>query len=193
MAQLQFTQDFATKFLPQSLARIYPSAPRQPVTALEIGSFEGLGTRLIFTHLIVHHPESKLYCVDPWLDVYVPGKATPEWDACFVGQFERFVANTADLGARVVPIRGMSNDVVPTLREPLDFAYIDGDHSPEQVYRDAAMVAPLMRKDAVMLFDDYPWTLNGVRTGDGVDRWIAENHGKIDVLFIGYQAAVRFR
>ena len=188
----RFTQDWS-RFLESSLTKLSPSTPVSPMKVLEIGSFEGRGTRLLFKKLVEHHEESRLYCVDPWVDGYVPGKSQhfAKWDPFFVGQFQRFLKNTLDLGPQLVRLRGISDDMVPAIKDPLDFAYIDGDHSAEQVYRDAAMILPLMKNGGIVLFDDYPWTHEGNRCGDGVDRWLAENDGKVELLFKEYQLAVR--
>jgi hypothetical protein len=43
------------------------------MTCVEIGCFEGQGTN-IMTKLLCSHEESKIYCIDPWEDVYVIGK-----------------------------------------------------------------------------------------------------------------------
>lgn len=167
----EYTQDWSI-FLAPSLSKLFPTPPTKPMKAVEIGSFEGRGTRTLFERLAAHHRDSRLYCVDPWQDVYVPGKTSKfgDIDQLFIGQYQRFLRNTRDLGTKIVPMKGMSDQVVPMIGDRLDFALIDGDHSPEQVYRDASMLLPLMRKGGVILFDDYPWIHNGVRCSEGIDR-----------------------
>ena len=46
--------------------------------------------------------------------------------------------------------------MIPKLLDnTIDFAYIDGDHSPEQVYKDAINILPKMKSNSIILFDDY--------------------------------------
>ena len=43
-------------------------------------------------------------------------------------------------------------------RQPLyDFIYIDASHTAPDVLTDACMAWPLLKKDGVMVFDDYLW------------------------------------
>ena len=191
---LSFTHDW-TQFLTQSLSNLFPQIPSKPMKVVEVGSFEGLGTRILFDRLVSHHPDSRLYCIDPWQDVYVPGEPLKfaDIDGLFVGQFARFLQNTTNLGPNVVPLRGTSNQVLPMFTERLDFAYVDGDHSPHQIYQDGNMLLPLMRKGGIILFDDYPWIHKGERCSDGIDRWIQDNRDNVDVIFKNYQVAVRVK
>jgi hypothetical protein len=73
----------------------------------------------------------------------------------------------------------------------VDFVYIDGDHSPEQVYKDAVNMFPKMKKLGIILFDDYGFTTNGVITAKGIDKFLDEYEGKYELLFKNYQLAVR--
>lgn len=186
-----YTQDWTT-FLSKSLSRIFPQPVTGPKTAVEIGSFEGRGTRLLFNYLIEPHKDSRLLCVDPWRDEYVSSVTLcfAGIDPLFAGQYQRFLRNTEDLGNRVITHRGTSNEVLPMLTARLDFTYIDGDHSPGQVFRDASMVLPLMKKGGIILFDDYRWEHNGVKCSEGIDRWLEVNNSRINILFKDDQVAV---
>ena len=121
---------------------------------LEVGSFEGQGSLKIVRHLCGAEG-SVLFCVDPWDDVYVTGKPHP-LDGAFAGQHARFTHNTAG-EERIVALRGTLTDFVEKLRAeaPLDFAYVDGDHSEEAAYTDAMLAWSLLRPGGVLLFDDY--------------------------------------
>jgi hypothetical protein len=41
------------------------------------------------------------------------------------------------------------------LHNTINFVYIDGDHSPEQVYKDAVNMLPKMKSNGIILFYDY--------------------------------------
>ena len=185
---MDFTQDWSRNLL-NSLALLYPVKPTTPMTCAEIGAFEGQGSLLLVEKLCAHS-DSRILCIDPWDDEYV--KTDPRlasWDPMFHGQYGRFVKNTAS-ATKIVPLKGTSDAMIPGL-PPIDFVYIDGDHSPEQVYKDACAMMTRMKPGGIILFDDYGWSHKGLHTKHGIDRFIAEYKDRIQVLFIGYQAAVR--
>ena len=187
-----YTRDWSGGLL-SSLNVLYPNPPTTPMTCLEIGSFEGLGTNIIYERLCKPNG-GRVYCVDPWDDEYVKGSTlyTDFLNGIFKNQYERFVYNTQNK-PNLIPVRGYSDDVVPKINEMFDFAFIDGDHSPEQVYKDACMTLPKMKNRSIMLFDDYDWTDNNrvARCGDGIDKFINENSNKVRVIHNpGHELAV---
>ncbi len=189
-AQPKFTQNWSNS-IAGSIQRSYPGGiPDRAMNSLEIGAFEGRGS-LIIADLLCKHPESKLYCVDPWDDEYVKGFAKfNDLNGLFKGQYARFTENTNAVSA-IVPLRGTSDAIVPTLSVGIDFAYIDGDHSPEQVYKDGCMVFEKLVSGGVMVFDDYEWVHNGVRCRDGVDKFLKEYKDSLRVLFVAYQVGIQ--
>ncbi len=42
-----------------------------------------------------------------------------------------------------------------------------------------------------MLFDDYEWNVNGMKTADGIDRFLREHTGRYELLLKNWQLAVR--
>jgi len=148
-----FTHDWST-VLAESLLALWPAPPQGPMRCLEVGSFEGRGSLKIVSHLCGVQG-SLLYCVDPWDDVYVAGQTHP-LDGAFAGQYARFTHNTAG-EERIVALRGTLSDFAEKLRSEgeLDFAYVDGDHSEQGAYADAALAWSLLRPGGVLLFDDY--------------------------------------
>jgi hypothetical protein len=68
---------------------------------------------------------------------------------------------------------------------------IDGDHSPEQVYKDAVNMWPKMKKGSVILFDDYQFVANGLKTADGIDTFLKEKEGSYMLLLKNWQLAIR--
>ena len=82
--------------------------------------------------------------------------------------------------------------MIPQLEsKSLDFVYIDGDHSPEQVYKDAVNMFPKIKSGGVLLFDDYLWVVNGIVTAKGIDNFLKEYSGQYELLLKDYQLAVR--
>ena len=89
-------------------------------------------------------------------------------------------------------MKGYSDNMILKLDDnSIDFCYIDGDHSPEQVYKDAANMFVKMKHNSIVLFDDYLWATNGIVTKKGVDRFLDEYKGTYELLISKYQLAIR--
>jgi predicted O-methyltransferase YrrM len=72
----------------------------------------------------------------------------------------------------------------------IDFAYIDGDHSPEQVYKDAVNIFEKMKPNSIILFDNYLWNVNNIITKNGIDKFLDEYKNKYTLLMKNYQLAI---
>ena len=195
MSKHNYTQNWSGE-LENNLNRLFSSNDiiQRQINCLEIGSFEGHGTNIILNKLCGHQ-KSKIFCVDPWEDCYIPNSTDfKELNSIFKGQYERFL-NNINNNSKVIIKRGISDVVLPNLNlendELLDFAFIDGDHSPEQVYKDAFMTFKWMKIGGIILFDDYNWPYMGRRCGDGIDKFYNEYKDKLELLFINNQYAVK--
>jgi predicted O-methyltransferase YrrM len=177
--------------LKQSLNVLYPDKPSGVMMCAEIGAFEGKGS-IVITDYLCSNKASKLYCIDPFDNEYVKGNNTMAfWNSACNGQYERFRHNTSRY-PQIMECKATSDMYIPTLENnKLDFCYIDGDHSPGQVYKDAVNILPKMKQGGVILFDDYLWEKNGVVTKNGIDRFLKEYIGKYTLLLKNYQLAVR--
>lgn len=187
---MHFTSDL-TPNLKKSLYECYTSKVVSKMNCVEIGSFEGMGSILINDYLCTH-PESVLYCIDPFDDEYVKGSITLSfWNSACKGQKQRFYHNTKNY-KKIFPMQGYSDEMILKLDDnTIDFAYIDGDHSPEQVYKDACGIFKKMKVGGIILFDDYLWCVNGIRTQLGIDKFLSEYSGKYELLLKNYQLAIR--
>ena len=186
----EFTTDWAGAFF-QSMEILFPEKVETPMTCLEVGSFEGMGS-LKIVETLCSHPESRLYCLDPWDDVYtINDTRSSRFDKNVVGQYGRFIKNT-ESEPKIIPVRGYSNLILPTLDVSLDFAYIDGDHSFEQVYQDAVNVLPKMKKGGIILFDDYEYPLNDIfHTKEGIRKFVNEYENGVEIILKNYQLGVK--
>lgn len=95
----------------------------RPVRCLEIGCLEGESTTWILDELLTHS-DAHLTCVDPWPD--------PEVEA----RFDFNVRQTGRLD-RIVKLKGLSQEVLPSITDRFEFAYIDGSHEARDVMTDA--------------------------------------------------------
>ncbi len=129
---------------------------------LEIGSFEGRSATWMLQNLFTH-PTSELTCVDTF--EYNAGfeNITRTMMLKMPAQMDlegRFDANMKAIGAgkRVRKIKGSSRDVLRTLPVgTFDFIYIDGSHTTPDVLADAVLSFDLLKKNGVLVFDDYRW------------------------------------
>jgi len=156
-------------------------------TALEIGCFEGLTTNYICDNLLKEG--GRVICVDPLTDEYLPGHKD---NAMFVGQYERFIRNTA--GRPVELIRKKSMDAFNQLKDiSFGLIYIDGDHTEEGVFQDATIYFSRLLTQSqggggYMLFDDYG---QSEETARGIDRFLQNQKGNYDLLVKDYQVLIR--
>jgi FkbM family methyltransferase len=152
--------------------------------ALEVGSFEGLTTNYICDNLL--NPGGRIICIDPLTDEYLPGHKD---NAMFVGQYERFMRNTA--GRPVELIRQKSREAHHKVKDyRFGFIYIDGDHTEDGVFTDGVLYWHQLREDGTgyMLFDDYG---QSEETKRGIDRFLETQKGNFELLVQDYQVLIR--
>ena len=143
----------------------YIPMPSGPINYLEIGCADG-GNAIIISKSYAKHPNSKLYCVDPWMDYdeYSEYKGYQEkgWET-----FNRNIQICSD-PAKFVITRGLSDDIVPTFpNDFFDLIFVDGNHETEYVYRDGLMSLEKVKIGGYIVFDDYietwPQTVLGIK------------------------------
>lgn len=155
-------------------------------TALEIGCFEGLTSTFICATRL--NPGGRLICVDPHEDYHVLGHKD---NHMFIGQYERFVRNTA--GRPIEHIRKKSMDAVDQLKDlRFGLIYIDGDHSEDAVFNDAVQYWNVLldgnkNHGGYMLFDDYG---QDEATKRGIDRFLETQKGNYEILVKDYQVLI---
>jgi Methyltransferase domain len=156
----------------------YIPKPDRPINYLEIGCADG-GNAIIISKSYAKHPESKLYCVDPWMDYdeYPENKGQQEkgWKA-----FNRNIQKLADPSKFIIH-RGFSDDIVPTFpNDFFDLIFVDGNHETEYVYRDGMMSLDKVKVGGYIAFDDYNkyWP----QTVAGIDKFIAEAGSRIKIV-----------
>lgn len=182
-----YSEDW-TENLTKSIKKIFPILPSYKLNCVEIGSFEGRGSNIIVENLC-RHSDSRLFCIDHWEDTYFQGEKS-NFDSITTGQWQRFVENTGGNG-KIIPMRGISDSQIPFLEDKsINFAYIDGDHTAEQVYKDGVNILPKMKSGGIIVFDDYLFSKDDIVTRHGIDRFIKDYKEKISVISIDYQVIV---
>jgi predicted O-methyltransferase YrrM len=156
----------------------YIPMPSGPINYLEIGCADG-GNAIIVSKSYAKHPNSKLYCVDPWMDY----DEYPEYKGHQETAWETFNRNiqTCSDHAKFVIKRGLSDDIVPAFpNDFFDLIFVDGNHETEYVYRDGLMSLKKVKIGGYIVFDDYihSWT----QTVAGIKKFIQTVGPRIQVV-----------
>jgi predicted O-methyltransferase YrrM len=115
-------------------------------TIVEIGVYEGATTSLLAAHADVG---AVVYGVDPFFH----GRL----GVCWGEAIARSVNRRKIASGSVKLVKKFSYEAVPDVPMPVDFIFVDGDHSLEGIKRDWETWAPLMRPGAIFaLHDSYP-------------------------------------
>lgn len=131
-------------------------------TIAEIGSYLG-ASACCFGAAHRRRSSGTIICIDTWAnDAMTEGKRDT---------WLEFTSNTEPYSQFIVPVRGLSTDVISRIREQwprLDLLFIDGDHSYEAVKADWDAYKALLQPNGVVAFHDYGWA-------DGVRRVVHED------------------
>lgn len=140
----------------------------RPINYLEIGVFKGDNV-IDMTKSYCKHPNSKLYCVDPWIDYPEYREYKQQIESIYDVFIERI--NAENLRDKVVVYRDFSHNVVPAFQDSFfDIAFIDGNHETEFVYKDGVMALPKVKSGGTLIFDDYDWS----ETKKGIDDFLKD-------------------
>lgn len=152
---------------------------KKPIHYLEIGTFYGANLISVGNTFGLHN-DSKLYCIDPWTDY----DDYPEYKKQQSTIYNTFLTNIENSGFKdkVNIKRGYSHIEVPKLPDDFfDIIYIDGNHNPEYVCEDAVLSFRKLKKDGIMIFDDYGWG-GPDWTQRGIDGFTIAYHKRLQVL-----------
>ena len=146
---------------------------------LEIGAFYGANILSVAQTYGLHN-NSKLYCIDPWEDY----NDYPEYKNEQSSIYTSFINNIENSGVKdkIVINRGYSNLEIPKFQDDFfDIIYIDGNHEPEYVLEDAVLGFRKLKKNGIMIFDDYGWGSPDL-TQKGIDGFLSGYHKRITFL-----------
>ena len=110
---------------------------------VEIGCADGFTTE----HLLESNPNLSIYCIDPWVN-YI------DWNGNNLNEREEiykiFLDRTSKFGDRVKVLRKFSDDAVTDIPDnSLDFIFIDGLHTYDQVTRDMTNYYPKLKNNGI--------------------------------------------
>ena len=150
----------------------------KPIKYLEIGVSDG-GNAIHIANSYCKNPESKIYCVDPWMDYdgYPENKGRQEkgWLT-----FNKNIQRSGSYSKFIIK-RGLSEDIVPTFdNEFFDLIFVDGNHETAYVYADGKMAFDKAKTGGNIIFDDY--SSNWIQTMKGIDMFLDEYKTRIKIL-----------
>lgn len=122
----------------------------RPIKAMEIGCWEGLSSYFTLKNL----PQVQLTSVDTW-----EGSDEHKGTEVLNTIEQNFDFNTAAFKDRLTKFKGTSYSFFNTNPEPesFDMIYVDGSHHADDVMIDAVKGFQLLKKNGLMIFDDYLW------------------------------------
>lgn len=123
---------------------------RKPVACVELGSWFG-GSAIPVARLIKAWG-GKLTCVDVWGSVPVAYNYEPT-----LNTLERFTSNIAEAGVfdDVTSLQMSTIDAALIWKEPIDYLYLDADHSYEGCRADLELWWPHLKIGGLIAGDDY--------------------------------------
>ena len=170
-----------TFFKPNNFDKYLSHLKDKDVHFLEIGSYEGLSANY-FCDKFLTSTNSTMTCIDPWIK-YSDSTVTKmtEYDNIINEScYDKFLKNIEKNKEKIIIKRDLSQNVYKDLVDTFyDFAYIDGDHSEQAVWNDAINCFLKLKKDGIMIFDDYKWGSGKMSPKKAIDRFLIEYQDKI--------------
>ena len=121
---------------------------QRPIVCVELGTFQGASA--IPVARSIHRWGGVLTCVDTWsADLFRAGATSP-W---ILVTCARNVVAAGVTNIRLMPTTTL--EAARTWTEPIDYLYIDADHSYEAVLADLSAWVPHVRPGGVIAGDDY--------------------------------------
>jgi hypothetical protein len=118
------------------------------MTMIEIGSYAGESTELFSKHF------KKVISIDPFINDYDPNDITCDYmDLDKV--YNVFLQRISPL-SNVIHIREISDNAVTLIKNKIDFVYIDGLHTYNQVKKDILNYIPLINQGFIAGHDYHP-------------------------------------
>lgn len=115
-------------------------------TACEVGSYFGASTA--FIALAAKLKNGTVHAVDTWQNDLMGLEPS-------IDTFGIFSRNTARFAQQIKPHRGTSNAMAAEIPNDLDFLFIDGGHTYEQVATDVRNYASKVKKGGLVAMHDY--------------------------------------
>jgi predicted O-methyltransferase YrrM len=180
--------------------RVLAEFKRKPfLKFIEIGSWEGRSTCWLLENILTDLTSS-LTCIDIFTLTPAQCKGISEKITPLPEHFDpekRFDENIAVIGAqsRTIKLKGESRTILRFLPiDTYDCVYIDGSHAAVDVLTDAVLSWGLLKKEGILIFDDYKLALSPDRLAHpamAIDAFLEIFTGRYQVLEHGWQVIIR--
>ena len=152
---------------------------------LEIGSYEGRSA--IF--FLKFFQTSSITCVDTW-------HGSDEHNKYNFEEIERNFDHNVRLfnGNRLNKIKTTSDNFFKKNQESFDLIFLDGDHSHDQVIKDANNAWNKLNLNGYLIFDDYLWWFyNDLKTNPAfaINKFLIEKKNQIEICYIWQQVIIK--
>jgi hypothetical protein len=151
----------------------------KPINYLEIGLLHGANI-ISVANTYGLHKDSKLYGIDPFQDY----NDYPEYKNQQESSYNTFMNNIQIYGIKdkVIFNRGYSNIELCKLdNDFFDIIYIDGNHEAEYVLEDAVLSFRKLKKNGIMIFDDYDDGFKDL-SKKGIEAFLSAYNKRITIL-----------
>ena len=117
------------------------------ITAIEIGVLRGENSKEILKNLKIKN----LYLVDPWISYEDYSKSEPErtQDSLNI-DFKVCRANLKRYLKKIIWIKDYSEKAITSIKEKVDFIYVDGNHEYKYVKKDLNLYWDLLNKGGIL-------------------------------------------
>ena len=160
------------ELLPRPMIRYIKTMNKKDLVGAEIGVLNGENAKNILQSLNI----KKLYLIDPYEvhDEYLEIKAP-----VFSTIKARAEKNTEPFKDKIIWIKKKSADVEDEIKEPLNFVYIDGNHTYKNCLQDIKKYWPKILRGGVIGGHDY-YNMNSAReVKKAVDEFAEKNKLKV--------------
>lgn len=161
------------------------------VNFLEIGCFEGNATCWMLENILTNSL-AKITVID----TFEGSNEHKDTGFNVSNLYETFIENIKENWNKVTILKGKSQEELRNLilKNSFDFIYIDGSHESCDVLEDAILSFRLLKKDGIMIFDDYGW--GGYPEPHrnpklGIDSFLNCFVGQYELLLKSYQVVIK--
>jgi hypothetical protein len=155
---------------------------------LQIGAYTGDASVWLLEHILTDK-DSYLLDVDTWAGSDETEHSKIDFDKVYEYYKERM-----EPYPNVRSVRNDSDNFFRNNKTEFDFIYIDGDHTADQVARDAESAWQLLKSGGIMAFDDYRWGEDlkpELTPKPAINEFLEKYTGEYELLSKDYQVWIR--
>lgn len=154
---------------------------------LELGCYEGMATRWLLDNILTN-PSSSIHVVDTFSGSHEHSRLDTS------NMYVNFM-NNAGFEDRVKVFQQKTKKYLTCTEESFDFIYVDASHKTKNVLVDGIMGWDKLKKNGIMIFDDYCWKKypesSDLHPKRGIDHFLERFDSELELIAKGYQVCVK--